>query len=125
MLERLSGRWLTALALLLAGFFIIPSFLVLLGNGSGFSTAGRLFFALVGLSAGVAMLTGLAVGGRSPWLGAGLLAAGAVVMAVLWFWLFFILVPAALVVVTLSVVRARRETASRRPAQPQRTPAPP
>jgi hypothetical protein len=63
---------------------------------------------VVPFAAAAMVVGGLLIGKRSPWLGASLVAIGAVAMAALYFWLFFILVPLTIVVIAFAVFRARR-----------------
>lgn len=106
MIER--AVWVLTLAL--AVMYVVPSVPILFGAGDFDSEAVRVTYGIVGVSAGLAMLAGLLINDRSPWLSTGLIVAGAVGMAVLWFWLFYALVPLTLVVVGFAIVRARRVT---------------
>lgn len=63
---------------------------------------------VVPFAAAAMVVGGLLIGKRSPWLGTSLVAIGAVAMAALYFWLFFILVPLTIVVIAFAVFRARR-----------------
>ncbi len=63
---------------------------------------------VVPFAAAALVVVGLLIGKRSPWLGTSLVAIGAVAMAALYFWLFFILVPLTIVVIAFAVFRARR-----------------
>ena len=65
-------------------------------------------FGVAPFAAAALVVVGLLIGKRSPWWGTGLLAGGTTVMALVWFWLFFILVPVAIIVITFAVLRARR-----------------
>jgi len=64
------------------------------------------------------MLAGIFLGSRAPWLGAGVLAAGAILMASVAYWLWPVMVPATLVVVAFAVFRARESTRGRAPVSP-------
>ena len=66
-----------------------------------------MLLSVVPFTAAAMVLLGLFISKRSPWLGASLVAIGAVAMAVLYFWLFFILVPLTIVVIAFAVLRAR------------------
>lgn len=110
MMQKYSDRGLTVLGLLMAGLFIVPGTLVLLHVNGDLSTGERLLFGPLFIAAGIVMLTGLYVSGRSPWLGAVLVSAAAIGMALFMFWLFFILVPLAIVLISLALMRARRLT---------------
>ena len=97
---------------LLALFYLAmgPVSLVFMGSDDWEpSTMERALLGLVPMAAGALMLTGLfVISKRAPWWGAGLLSGGAVLMSVLWFWLFFISIPVTLGVIAFAVFRARR-----------------
>ena len=111
-LER--GVWVVTLAL--AIMYLLPSIPIIFGAGDFDSDAVRVIYGVGGVSPGVAMLTGLFVGPRAAWLGAGLVVAGAIAMAFLWFWLFYALVPLTLLVTGFAIYRARRTTREGAPA---------
>lgn len=108
------GVWLVTLAL--AFMYLVPSVPILFGAGEFDSEAVRVGYGVAGVLSGVVMLSGLLVGGRAPRLSAGLVAAGAIVMAFLWFWLFYALVPLTLIIVGSAIYRARRAIREREPA---------
>ena len=106
---------------LLAGFYILNSLGVALMWGAEEEDRwGYVAMGLAGVSAGALMLAGTFLGGRAPWLGAGVLAAGAILMASVAYWLWPIMVPVTLVVVAFAVFRARELTRERShgPASP-------
>ena len=106
---------------LLAGFYILNSLGVALMRGAEEEDRwGYVAMGLAGVSAGALMLAGIFLGGRAPWLGAGVLAAGAILMASVAYWLWPIMVPVTLVVVAFAVFRARELTRERShgPASP-------
>lgn len=101
-------RGVRLLTLALAVLYLIPSVPILFGGGDFDSEAVRVVYGAGGVSAGVAILAGLLISSRTPWLSAGLVAGGAIAMAVLWFWFFYALVPLTLLVVAFAIARARR-----------------
>jgi hypothetical protein len=129
MMQQVSDRGLTVLSLILAAFSIVPGTLALLNVGSDLTIDERLFLGPLAIAAGLVILSGLYVSDRSPWLVAGLLSVAAIGMALLMYWRSltfthyhvtewesYILALAALVVITLAVLRARRLDASSRSA---------
>ena len=68
---------------------------------------------VIPLTAAGMVLLGLYVSNRSLRLGPSLVAIGTAIMAGVWFWLFFILVPAGIVVTGFAVIRARRLASDR------------
>jgi len=106
---------------LLAAFYIFNGITVALMWGADEEDRwGYVAMGLAGVSAGALMLAGTFLGGRAPWLGAGVLAAGAILMASVAYWLWPIMVPVTLVVVAFAVFRARELTRERShgPASP-------
>lgn len=106
---------------LLAAFYIFNGLAVALMWGADEEDRwGYVAMGLAGVSAGALMLAGVFLGGRAPWLGAGVLAAGAILMASVAYWLWPIMVPVTLVVVAFAVFRARELTRERShgPASP-------
>ena len=63
---------------------------------------------LATLLAGVVLAAGILLIRRNPVLGLGLVAAGAIGVAVLWFWMFFIVVPVLSAIGAIAYYRARR-----------------
>ena len=110
MMQRVKDHGLTVLGLVMAGFFIILGILVLSHVTGDLSTSSRLLYGPLWIAAGLVMLVGVYFLNRSPRLGAGLVSVAAVGMAIFMFWLFFILVPVAVIVITLAVMHVRRET---------------
>ncbi len=81
---------------------------VLAGGGEGFSGAERAIFGALQVAAAIAMVAGLALSTRQPHLGIGLVALGAICMAVLWYWLPFVTIPLGAGLVYLAYRRARQ-----------------
>ncbi len=100
------GFFLAALAVAIApaGFGVS----IFAGGGEGFSGAERAIFGSLQVAAAVTMVAGLVVSNRQPLLGIGLVALGAICMAVLWYWIPFITVPLGAALVFLAYRRARR-----------------
>ena len=63
---------------------------------------------LATLLAGVVLAAGILLIRRNPLLGLRLVAAGAIGVAVLWFWMFFIVVPVLSAIGAIAYYRARR-----------------
>ena len=106
---------------LLATFYIFNGLAVALMWGADEEDRwGYVALGLAGVSAGALMLAGIFLEGRSPWLGAGVVAVGAVLMASVAYWLWPVMVPITFVVVAFAVFRARDLTRERgrAPASP-------
>ncbi len=80
---------------------------VLAGAGEGFDGAERAMFGLLQIAAAIAMVGGLFLSTTNPRLGIGLVALGAICMAVLWYWLLFLVIPLGAGLVFLAYRRAR------------------
>ncbi len=100
------GFFLAALAVAIApvGFGVS----IFAGGGEGFNGAERAIFGSLQVAAAVTMVAGLGVSTRQPLLGIGLVALGAICMAVLWYWIPFITVPLGAALVFLAYRRARQ-----------------
>jgi len=72
-------------------------------DGSGFFQ--RMYGLLVALAA-AAVIIGLVIGARKPYLGLGLVAGGSVATIVLMFWIFMITIPISAVLVWIAYARA-------------------
>ena len=72
------------------------------------NVAEGVLFGAVPIAASATVLWGLRISRQSPRLGPGLVAIATVAMAAVWFWLAFILAPAAIVVIAFAFTRARR-----------------
>ena len=103
---------------LLAGFFLVigPLAFLFAGSDDWEPTAfERGMIGIVPIVAGVMILTGLFIMKQSPRLGAGLLSGGAIVMALLWYWLFLIGIPVVIFMIWYGVTRARQVGRNRSP----------
>ncbi len=100
------GFFLAALVIAIApaGFGIG----LLAGAGEGIDGAERAMFSFLLFAAAIAMVAGLFLSARNPPLGIGLVALGAIGMAVMWYWILFITVPLGAALVFLAYRRARR-----------------
>ena len=65
------------------------------------------------------ILAGVWIGGRAPWLGVGMIAAGALAINGLWWWALPITGTITLVIVGFAVHRARRMTRAETAALPK------
>ena len=101
--ESLTTRGLFVLALTLAALPIIWGASRVGGEGGAGAAWG-----LATLLAGVVLLAGLLLIRRNPVLGLRLVAAGAIGVVVLWFWMFFIVIPAVAVIGIIAYRRARQ-----------------
>lgn len=111
--ESLTMRGLFIAAVAIA---IVPAAMgvaVIAGGGEFDSTTGRMLFGSFMMIAAVTMVTGLVLSARTPRLGVGLVALGAIGMAVIWFWIPFITIPLGAGLVFLAYGRARRQTRER------------
>ncbi len=81
---------------------------VIAGGGEWDSTTERVLFGSLWVVAAVTMVAGLILSTRTPRLGIGLVALGAIAMAVLWFWVPFITIPLGAALVFLAYRRARQ-----------------
>jgi di/tricarboxylate transporter len=81
------------------------------------ATEDRAFWIVFLLGGGLALLIGLRSFGRSPWLGASLVSMGALAGALAIFWTIAVPI-AAITLVVLSVMAARRSADPRAAAQP-------
>ena len=105
-------KGLMVFTFLLAGVYIAGGASFVIGyatesldwDASGFETV---YFGAIPFIAAAMVLSGIFLCERCLRLGPALVIVGAVAMAALWFWVFFILVPAGVVVVAFAVVRAR------------------
>jgi hypothetical protein len=107
-------RGIFGFIILLAGFFIVMGPVVLIGGG-GDGWVERALWGITPIVAGSMILTGLYIINQSPRLGAGLLSGGAIIMALAWFWLFFIGIPVVIFMIWYGVSRARRVGSDRPP----------
>ena len=73
------------------------------GDNSGWVWGGSL-----SALSGVAVMVGLLISRPNPLLGIGLVAAGAITIAVLWHWLLVITIPIGIALVTIAFFRARQ-----------------
>ena len=73
------------------------------GDNSGWVWGGSL-----SALSGVAVMVGLLISRPNPLLGIGLVAAGAITIAVLWHWLLVITIPVGIALVAIAVLRARQ-----------------
>ena len=98
---------------LLAAFYILNSVAVaLLWGAEEGDRSGYIALGFAGVSAGALMLAGVFLEARVPWLGAAVLAGGAILMASAAYWLWPVMVPITLVVVAFALFRARELTHS-------------
>jgi hypothetical protein len=100
------GFFLAAVAIAIAPAAFGVS--IFAGGGEGFSGADRAIFGSLQVAAAAAMVAGLVLSTRQPLLGIGLVALGAICMAVLWYWVPFITVPLGAALVFLAYRRARQ-----------------
>ncbi len=114
-MQMVTQRVLPGITVLLAAYYIVHGF-VALAAADYDSTGERVLFSLAGVFAGAMILGGLLIMGRYPWAGVGLLAAGAIFMTGLWYWMIPILGPVTLVVVAFGILRARSLARERRAA---------
>jgi len=106
---------------LLAAFYILNSLAVALMWGADEEDRwGYVALGLAGVSAGAVNLVGIFLEGRAPWLGAGVVAVGAILMASVAYWLWPVMAPITIVVVAFAVFRARElsRERGRAPASP-------
>jgi hypothetical protein len=71
---------------------------------------GSVFGVVLVVAVGIALVTGVLVSGRLPWLGVGLVALGSLVGAAATYWMLVITLPVAIVLIASAVFRARRLT---------------
>lgn len=105
---------------LLAGFFIVMGPLAAIFAGSDDwdpTTFERALFGGVPILAGLLILSGLYRMTASPRLAAGLMGLGTVLMALLWFWLFFIGIPLVIFMIWYGVRQARKVGRERDPPE--------
>ncbi len=100
------GFFLAAVAIAIAPAAFGVS--VIAGGGEGFSGAERATFGSLQVAAAAAMVAGLVLSTRMPLVGIGLVALGAICMAVLWYWVPFITMPLGSALVFLAYRRARQ-----------------
>ena len=100
---------------LLALGVVLALFLVVVGIGSGADALldpdtadGDGALSVVFAIAGAAVLFGLLTSRRNPMLGIGLVAAGAITAAAIFYWLFLVTVPIAIGLVAIAFFRARQ-----------------
>ena len=99
------GFFLAAVAIAIAPAAFGVS--VIAGNGEWDSSTERVLFGSLWAVAGVTMVAGLVLSTRQPALGIGLVALGAIGIAVMWFWIPFITIPLEAALVFLAYRRAR------------------
>ena len=93
---------------LLAAFYILNSLAVALMWGADQEDRwGYVALGLAGVAAGALVLVGAFLEGRAPWLGSGVVAVGAILMASIVYWLWPVMVPVTVVVIAFAVFRAR------------------
>jgi len=99
---------------------VVALFLVVTGIGSiadalvqGDLASGQAAFGAISLLAGAAVGSGLLTSRRSPLLGIGLVATGAITAAAAFYWMFVITIPVGLALVAIAYFRGR--PAPRRP----------
>ncbi len=105
---------------LLAGFFLVMGPVsAIFGGGDDWDPSGleRGVMGTVPVVAGLMILGGLFLMSQSPHLAAGLLATGTVLMALLWFWLFFIGIPLVIFMIWYGVSQARKVGRDRDPPE--------
>ncbi len=100
------GFFLAAVAIAIAPAAFGVS--VIAGNGEWDSSTERVLFGSLWAVAGVTMVAGLVLSTRQPALGIGLVALGAIGIAVMWFWIPFITIPLGAALVFLAYRRARQ-----------------
>ena len=69
--------------------------------------SGQAVFGAVSVLAGVAVAGGLLTSRRNPWLGIGLVAAGAITVAAAWYWMLVITIPIGIALVAIAYFRGR------------------
>ena len=104
---------LLGLTVLMAGIYIAGGLSFIVGYVSGSmdwepSVLEAMIFGAIPIAAGPMVLSGLYMIKRSPRLGPGLVAIGAVAVTATWFWMFFIFAPISIIVIAFAIVRARR-----------------
>ncbi len=94
---------------------VLALFLIVTGVGAivdaivqGDLASGQAGFGAISILAGAAVAAGLLTSRRSPLLGIGLVAAGAITVAVAWYWMLVITIPVGIAVVTIAFFRARQ-----------------
>ena len=116
MRERVKGtklqKGLLVFTVILAGLYIAGGISFVVGWATGTSdwdanVLEGLIFTIVPLVAGTMVIFGIFNCQKSPRLGIGLVTVGSIAMAALWFWLAFILMPFAAVVIATAVMRSR------------------
>ena len=105
--ESLAMRALFVVALAIAAAPVVNGVGVIAGAGEWDSTTERVLFGLMWVAAGAAMVAGLVLSTRKPPLGIGLVAVGALFIAIGWFWIPFITIPVGGALVFLAYRRAR------------------
>jgi len=110
MVATLRNNWL---GLLVAGFagaaivFGTAIFVKFVGDDTK-GTLGALIYGVGGFAAALVMLIGFYVSEREPMRGVVMLAVGTLAITAIYFWMFFIYVPVALVVIAFGILRARK-----------------
>jgi hypothetical protein len=110
MIATLRHNWL---GLLVAGFagaaliFGTAIFIKFVGDDTN-GTLGALIYGVGGLAGALMMVVGFVTGEREPLRGTVLLSIGTLTITAIYFWMFFIYVPLALVIVVFGILRARR-----------------
>lgn len=114
LMQTITSRGVPAFTALLilaaAGLFIFGGISAIAGIAGGNAEdpwRDKMQYGLPAILAGGLMVTGYLLQPRAPWLGMGLIVLGVAGMNLVWFWLFILFVPLALVVAGLAYYRAR------------------
>lgn len=102
-------RGLVAVGVVLAVFLMVTGVAsiadALLDSDVG---SGMAAFGAITLLAGAAVAAGLLMSKRNPLLGIGLVAVGAITVAVAWYWMLVITIPVGIALVAIAFFRARQ-----------------
>jgi hypothetical protein len=110
MIAALRHNWLGLLVAGFAGAALILGtaiFIKFVGDDTN-GTLGALIYGVGGLAGSLMMVVGFRMSERESLRGAALLAMGTLAITAIYFWMFFIYVPVALVIVVFGILRARR-----------------
>jgi len=101
--------------ILVAVGVVVALLLVVTGVGAvvdslvqGDLASGQAGFGAISVLAGAAVGAGLLTSRRSPLLGIGLVAAGAITVAAAWYWMLVITIPIGITMVAIAFFRARQ-----------------